>query len=220
MLLIPTPPGPLPLLPPMQRTLHMKFLQKTQEDCNKLAERFRTYCSHTQHICRELTNMRSWNTYQEEKLLIAREAELLHMYCQLSDEVVRIRKHMEEVGHTAWAGCDGDINPACRCWMASKADSANEVEMKKKKEFGGWEFSVPDGKRSFLDNKEEILAVGRRAENAVYIVIRGPEELPASAVGDPQLMMNLVGENALKFYEVIARRTGKRLVEDSYFTSD
>ncbi|KAK6510675.1 hypothetical protein TWF506_009777 [Arthrobotrys conoides] len=76
------------------RLLHLNFLQRTQEDCNTYAEKFRTYCNHTQRICRELTKLRSWNTYQEEKLLIARETELMHMYCQLSDEVIRIRKHI------------------------------------------------------------------------------------------------------------------------------
>ncbi|KAK6334984.1 hypothetical protein TWF718_010425 [Orbilia javanica] len=169
------------------RTEHINFLQKAQEDCNRYAERFRTYCAHTQKICRELIRLSSWNTYQEEKILIARETELMHMYCQLSDEVVRIREHIREVMGRGFGGCGGDRDTSCRCWMdaarrgestggdgAHGEEKEKEKERKEKRGAGRvWEFAAPDGKISFLDNKEDILEVGRRAEDAVYLVLGG-----------------------------------------------
>ncbi|KAK6529537.1 hypothetical protein TWF281_008708 [Arthrobotrys megalospora] len=159
----------------VNRGNHIAFLQRAQEDCNKFSERFRIYCSHTQKICRELMKLRSWDTYQEERLLINREAELLHMYCQLSDEAVRIRNHIEDLLDEEFEGCTGDFNPSCRCWMGTNAESSSKG---KSAEFGVLDFSVPDGSISFLDNKEDILEIGKRAERAVYIVLRGPENYP------------------------------------------
>ncbi|KAK6354079.1 hypothetical protein TWF730_008497 [Orbilia blumenaviensis] len=150
---------------------HIAFLEKAEKDCNKFAERFRTYYGHTQKVCLELTKLRSWDTYQEEKLLIAREGELMHMYCQLSDEVLRIRKHLENIRAEGFAGCIGYIDPYCRCWMAVNGSEETQNGS------SAWDFNIPDKRISFLDNKQDILEVGRRAEKAVYFVLGGPDDL-------------------------------------------
>lgn len=197
----------------VNRDTHLAFLKKAQEDCNKFAERFRTYCSHTQRICRELTSLRSWDTYQEEKLLIGREAELLHMYCQLSDEVVRIRKHIEEMQNHEFEGCRGDINPSSRCWMGTDRDNDTKKTMN---EFGVLDVSVPDRSISFLDNKTDILEVGKRAERAVYLVLRGPEDYPTASAPDTGL--NLATEASLMW--PFPPRTWDDVHVTSYFSEE
>ncbi|KAF3139637.1 hypothetical protein TWF569_008488 [Orbilia oligospora] len=212
------------------RLRHLTFLQRTQEDCNKYAERFRTYCNHTQRICRELMKLSSWNIYQGEKLLIARETELMHMYCQLSDEVVRIRKHIDEITTDGFEGCAGDVNPTCRCWMGilgrdgflsdkkGRERKEGEEEKEGKQKFTVLEFKVPDGKVSFLDNMDGILDVGRRAESAVYSVLRETEGYSSPGSAGFHGSLGLTEEGSVRFYDGEGGKS--RPIYTSYFASD
>ncbi|KAF3231548.1 hypothetical protein TWF192_000994 [Orbilia oligospora] len=210
------------------RLHHLTFLQRAQEDCNKYAERFRIYCNHTQRICRELMKLSSWNTYQEEKLLIARGTELMHMYCQLSDEVVRIREHIDEIATNGFEGCPGDVNPTCRCWMGvldgflsdkkGRERKEGEEEKEGKQKFGILEFKVPDGKVSFLDNMDGILDVGRRTESAVYSVLRETEGYPSPGSAGFHGSLGPTEGGGVRFYD--GEGGISRPIYTSYFASD
>ncbi|KAK6510676.1 hypothetical protein TWF506_009778 [Arthrobotrys conoides] len=127
-------------------------------------------------------------------------------------------------------GCPGDVDPSCRCWMdvfrrkggvvgeedEDEDEEIREGEEGRRKEFESLKVPLPDGKVSFLDNKDGILDVGRRAESAVYMVLRGPDGYPSpegdGLHGNPGLM------GSMKFDDREAGRT--RPVYTSYFARE